>query len=287
MRVENSKLYTLNNFFTRTTFQDSYSKESSLYRILADRFVQNATDKTNGQIYQEIYSILSHSYRNEYFYKNTLLNKLLIGVHSVNTTTALTEMPIALSKADFVLINGKGVVYEIKTELDNLERLSNQILDYYKAFDHVAVVSYFGNLKAIENIINELQLPVGIYLLQQNCSLRTIKKPEKFSAYLDKSVLFQALRKNEYESILVSVYKSLPEVNDFVYYSKCKELFCDIPIDVLYPKFLKILKKRNKKNNAFLNLPYELRFLGYFMDINTKEYTNIDKFLSSTFGGDV
>lgn len=98
----------------------------------------------------EIYNILKTEYRNEYYYKNTLLNKLLLGVHSVNTTTALTEIPIAKSKADFVLINGKAVVYEIKTELDNLERLESQINDYFKAFDHVAVVTYNENVTAIQ-----------------------------------------------------------------------------------------------------------------------------------------
>ena len=35
------------------------------------------------------------------------------GIHSVNTTTALTEIPIAKSKADFVLINGKAVVLSL------------------------------------------------------------------------------------------------------------------------------------------------------------------------------
>lgn len=74
-------------------------------------------------------------YRNEYYYKNTLLNKLLIGKHSVNTTSALTEVNINKSKADFVLINGKAVVYEIKTELDNLDRLECQIMDYYTRFE--------------------------------------------------------------------------------------------------------------------------------------------------------
>ena len=88
--------------------------------------------------------------RNEYYYKITLLNKLLLGIHSVNTTTALTEFPIAKSKADFVLINGKAVVYEIKTELDNLERLESQISDYYKAFDHVAVVTCIENVENVK-----------------------------------------------------------------------------------------------------------------------------------------
>lgn len=50
---------------------------------------------------------MNKNHRNEYFYKNTLLNKLLLGVHKPTTTVALTEIPIAKSKADFVLINGK------------------------------------------------------------------------------------------------------------------------------------------------------------------------------------
>lgn len=40
---------------------------------------------------------------------------------------ALTELPIGDSKADFIMINGRGVVYEIKTDLDNLNRLNSQL----------------------------------------------------------------------------------------------------------------------------------------------------------------
>ena len=32
------------------------------------------------------------------------------------------------------MITGRGVVYEIKTDLDNLIRLENQLKDYYKVF---------------------------------------------------------------------------------------------------------------------------------------------------------
>ena len=45
------------------------------------------------------------------------------------------------------MINGKGVVYEIKTELDNLERLNSQIEDYYKAFTNVVIVTYEENIE--------------------------------------------------------------------------------------------------------------------------------------------
>ena len=66
--------------------------------------------KTNGEIISRIYHYMGESYRNEYFYKNTLLNKLLLGVHKPTTTSALTEVPVGRSKADFILINGKAVV---------------------------------------------------------------------------------------------------------------------------------------------------------------------------------
>ena len=40
-------------------------------------------------------------YRNEYIYENTIINKLLLGKHSLNTTTALTQIPISKSKSGF------------------------------------------------------------------------------------------------------------------------------------------------------------------------------------------
>ena len=138
--MEKNKLNILNKFFSRNTFrhcyEDGYDK---VYGQVIRRYVDNGVGKTNLELVSEVYNVLKDEYRNEYYYKNTLLNKLLLGVHSINTTTALTEIPIAKSKADFVLINGKAVVYEIKTELDNFDRLESQISDYYKAFDHVAV----------------------------------------------------------------------------------------------------------------------------------------------------
>ena len=50
----------------------------------------------------------------------------MLGIHSLNTTSAIVELPIVDSIADFILFNGKAVVYEIKTELDSLERLEGQ-----------------------------------------------------------------------------------------------------------------------------------------------------------------
>ena len=111
------------------------------------RYLINSNDKTNKELISEIYQKLKKGYRNEYFYKNTLLNKLLFKNHDPYKTTALTEIPVGKSKADFIMINGEAIVCEIKTELDNFERLDSQLKDYYRAFDNVCVVVYKANLE--------------------------------------------------------------------------------------------------------------------------------------------
>lgn len=281
-----NKMNSLNRIFTRNMlrlFIDG--KENEVYSAVIRRYINNTEQKNNQQLISEIYSILKKNYRNEYFYKNTLLNKLLLGVHSVNTTTALTEVAIAKSKADFVLINGKAVVYEIKTELDNLERLNSQLEDYYKAFDHVAVVTYEKNLLQLQKILEFVDKPVGIYVLRRNGNLGMIREAGMYRESLDKEIIFKLLRKNEYEKI-IQKYGELPQVTQFKYYSACKEEFFKIPIEESYIEVLKVLKERMQiVKEEFVKVPYELRFLAYFMDLKIEDYQKLEYFLECKYEG--
>lgn len=285
--MEKNKLNILNKFFSHNTFRHCYEDgNDKIYGQVIKRYVDNSAEKTNLELVSEIYSVLEDKYRNEYYYKNTLLNKLLLGIHSVNTTTALTEFPIAKSKADFVLINGKAVVYEIKTELDNLERLESQISDYYKAFDHVAVVTCIENVENVKKKLDAMKRPVGLYVLQKKGTIKTIRRPEKYIDCLDAEVLYKILRKQEYEQIILKKYGYLPEVSAFKYYIECKKLFVEIPLEESYTLVLKLLKKRAKIIKAeYEQIPYELKFLAYFMGLREDDYKKIMKFLSEAYGG--
>ena len=285
--METNKMSNLNRFFTRNMLRHFIDrKEDRVYSSVVRRYIVDANEKNNGQLISEIYCELKKNYRNEYFYKNTLLNKLLLGVHSMNTTTALTEVSIAKSKADFILINGKAVVYEIKTELDNFDRLENQINDYYKAFDHVAVVTCKENLQVLKKKIEMIGKPVGIYILQKRGTITTIQKPQAYSVELDAEILFKILRKQEYEEILFNKYKHLPDVSEFKYYSECKKMFLEIPLEEAYLSVLKLLKKRSQIiKDEFSKIPYELKFLAYFMNLKSDDYKKITKFLNESYGG--
>ena len=114
-----SNNFVLNRLFTKQVINDLIQNNSNdIYVTIIQQYLNDYKSYSNKEILNKIYTYMSKNYRNEYFYQNTLLNKLLLGRHSIKTTTALTQIPIERSKADFVLINGKAVVYEIKTELD-------------------------------------------------------------------------------------------------------------------------------------------------------------------------
>ena len=286
--METNKMSNLNRIFTRSMLRHFINgKADNVYSSVIRRYTSDAGQKNNRELISEIYCELKYAYRNEYFYKNTLLNKLLLGVHSVNTTTALTEMAIAKSKADFILINGKAIVYEIKTELDNLERLSSQIDDYYKAFDHVAVVTYEKNLSQLQKVLESIDKPVGIYILRRNGKLGTIRKPQRYTSDLDREVIFKLLRKSEYEEIIAQRYGYLPEVTQFRYYSACKKMFLQIPVEESYLLVLRILKKRMQiEKEEFAKIPYELKFLAYFMELTYDDYQKLGVFLECQYGGE-
>lgn len=277
----------LTRVFTQNTLKDFINcpNDVSILSSIVKRYEISYNDETkNESVISEIYQYLGNSYRNEYFYKNTLLNKLIISAHRLNTTTALTEVPVAKSKADFIMINGKAVVYEIKTELDTFERLEAQISDYYKAFDHVCVVTSVTQAKELmEKFINS---PVGIYVLTEKNTIRRLKEPEKCDKYLDKDQIFKILNKPEYENIVKQINKSLPNVTPVNYYRECKKIACTLPIDELYKLFLIELKKRNKIDIIdFANIPYAIRFLVYFSKFREQQLEVLTEYLNKPFEG--
>lgn len=275
----------LNRIFTQSIFRNLLDNQYDMtYCTVVKRYLDNPQSKSNQELISEIYQVLKKQYRNEYFYKNTILNKLLLGRHSLRTTTALMEIPVAKSKADFILINGKAIVYEIKTELDTFERLDNQLIDYYKAFSRVCVVTSESNYEAVSKKLKNT--PVGICLLTSQNTLSTKKEPIEDVSKLDLSMMFKILRKKEYESIVKDYYGELPQVTQFNYYSACQKLFCDLDTGIAYRFLLRELKKRHKVDIIeYSNVPYELKCLIYFSKFRKTDYLQLNNFLKIKFGG--
>lgn len=233
----------LNRLFTKQVINDLIKNTyNHVYVSIMQQYLEEYNNCSNKKFLSDIYKYMSKHYRNEYFYQNTLLNKLLLGRHSIKTTTALSQVPIERSKADFILINGKAVVYEIKTELDTFDRLSTQLSDYYKAFNHVCVVTCEENLEKISEILKNTK--VGICILSKSNTLQFRKEAEQNNEHLNHRSLFKILRKYEFEQILQKYFGELPKATPAFYYEECYKMFKTIAIENVYKLFLMELKKK-------------------------------------------
>lgn len=279
--MESSEALALNRFFSQATLRQLAEEGASeAYLEAVARCVPGGAGKTHRECVRELYRCLESGYRNEYFYKNTLLNKLLLGTHSLRTATALSELPVGRSKADFVLINGRGVVYEIKTGMDNLERLGGQLRDYYKAFSYVVVVASESHLGALQRRLGNS--PVGICVLNKRSQLSVRKAPQEDGGGLDKTEMFKMLRKAEFEQILKRRFGALPDVSQFRYWRECKNMFESLPVGAAQAELLRVLKRRAMVDcGGFAKVPYEMRFLVYFSETRKEGWARMMDFLAS------
>lgn len=279
--MEKINTYMINKIFT-VPYIDKLVDENSVpdsFVKYIQRYVKN-DNVTYGKAISEIYHYMDSEYRNEYFFKNTILNQLLIKKHDIYNTAALTELPVGESKADFIMINGRGIVYEIKTDLDNLQRLESQIKDYYKVFSYVYVVVGKKQAKKVQEFLKEQR--VGIYELTESGNLIQRKKAYCNREDLSYEAMFQLLRKSEFEAILLKHYNRLPEVNNFQYYRECLKWIKEINILSLQKDVMQCLKGRTLlrvENKLEEKVPYELRFYAYFSKKYQSDYDELDSFL--------
>lgn len=270
----------ISRIFSRPILQNllTYGYDET-YRTVVARFFPHLDFMLNREVFTSVYRMLRFNYRNEYYYKNTIVNKILLGRHSLNTTTALSELPIAASKADLVMINGSGVVYEVKTALDSLERLGGQVRDYYKAFDKVCIVTSESHYDKLEELLADSS--VGISVLTEQATISPRKPACSDPSSLETDAMFRILRKQEYESILLKHYGWLPDVVPVRYYRECKAMFDQIEAYQAHEYMLAELRQRNQTDvNAFMSLvPYELKTLVYFSEFRNCDYDRLSSFL--------
>jgi len=234
-----------------------FFSESSVRSIMKDRDSSNSLIREfqslmsksglhfEGETYQDLfefaYKYLLQNYRNEYIYKNAIANRILLGIHSLNTSFMLQEFRVGSCKVDTVVLNGTSNAYEIKTELDSLERLSKQVDTYLKVFDMVHVITYPGHADKVRKVIPER---VGLLELVKGEHIKTLRKAISGKDSISTEVLFDSLRRSEYQAIVKEHYGFAPIVPNTKAYSVYKELFTKIEPAVAHDLAVVHLKKR-------------------------------------------
>lgn len=208
-------------------------------------FEQFGSDMPVGKYYDAIFKRLVREYRYEYIYKNAVAEKILLGIHNLNTSFMLTEFRADHCKADAVVLNGTSHVYEIKSEKDNFDRLDRQITAYRKIFDNISVITSEQLYEAVQEKIPQ---EIGIMVLSDS-GYKFRKKPYREPTSNRNNVvpvaIFNSLQRTEYLKIIKEIFHvSLAELPNTQIYKESKKYFENLPPEVAHDKMVEVLKLR-------------------------------------------
>jgi hypothetical protein len=129
--------------------------------------------------------------------------RILKKAHRCANTFVVDELGIknGLVRADIAVLNGQFIGYEIKTEKDTLERLTNQVLAYNEVFDKAFIVLSENHLNKALQIIPDWW---GVYLIEGQID----------------SLRFKCFRKAQ-----INKFKSALSIAQFLWKSEAIEVF--------------------------------------------------------------
>lgn len=260
--------------------QSAYIRQLKKYAHF-EAIQDNQRPKTLHGLIDYGYQLLVQNYRSEYVYKSTLLNDFILKNYSLDDTILLNEFRINDSIADVVLVNGTNKVFEIKTELDTLERFKSQVSDYYKSFSEVYLVTHFS---VYEKYLKLIDSRVGVIIYTEDHKLKEIRRAQNVSEYLDTNTMMATLRKPEYLALVKALVGFIPEATPVFLYKECLNILLQFTPKEVQFAYCKILKKRiseakniDIKENVFSNC---LNYSYYNQKINKKSYITLQNNLN-------
>lgn len=234
---------------------------------------------TPADVYEVCYKDLSRNYRFEYFFKNVVANKIVLGRHKLSTATLISEFRVGNNKADCVVLNGNSTCYEIKTDLDNFSRLNDQLNAYEKIFDKTfVVVAETHREYALKNINDS----VGLIVLTGRDTLSEVRSARIVRSKIDPEILIRSLRQPEYFSMACQIEEAPRGLSNTEVFSWCESVFLKADADLLRSIFCKTLKDTRRSSREFsLALPRTLLMASLSVKLSNVKKNNLMRVLNS------
>lgn len=209
-----------------------------------------------GALYDEAYTLLKTRRKSEYVYKNELIHELITyhraTLQPYQQYSVIPEFIAGKSKVDIAVFNGSSTAYEIKTGMDNLDRLATQIADYRKVFQRVHIITDERHL----NHIKKMMLPtIGLSIMDTNGILQLLQPAMDDFSDLDHAELFATLRTKELANMYSDLTGEELECPNMRIASICRPVFVALPIEEASAITLRILRLRKNRSRfeAFIN----------------------------------
>jgi|SRR5690554_1039617 len=265
-----NRLRDYSSLFLRSNVNSYLKGDTSKIDYKIDRYDTHWRNK-KGSTYLEyirfVYEVMQYNYRNEYFYKNELLNDWLIKELGQSNSKIFNEFKVGNSIADLVIFNGSSKAFEIKTELDTSKRLNSQLSDYQNIFNETYVVI---PKEQIDNFCN-LNYKIGIIAFNTEVNKFDLIRKARYQLNIDASSAMQILHTKEYKTIVKNYFGELPDMTSFTMYDKCFQLIKTIPNEKLNRLFIDEMKKRKIQNELSSRYYKELNQIFLSLNLNREK----------------
>lgn len=279
--VPNStQLSAVSRLFSSAVFREMGKRgRSALFSRLIGQSgidLSHAANRTVGNAFDAAFAVLRRSgLRDEYVYRAALTHNVLLGRHSLNTASMLTEFRAGRCKADLAILNGTGTVYEIKSERDSLARLENQIANYRKVFAKIYVIA--GSTH-VDDVLANVPSEVGVMSLVRWDRISILREAQDRPELVCPVTIFDSLRLAEAREILEALHISVPDVPNTQLHRAMRELFKDIAPADAHSLMVKTLKRtRNLASLSTLveNLPVSLQPAALSLKIRRSDHERL------------
>lgn len=257
-------LAAISNFFSSGVFHEMARKGESprLARLLRESSLLTHLSACSARVADAFEAGLAvlqiGRCRDEYVYRTALTHKVLMGTHSLNTASMLTEFRVGDCKADLAILNGTATVYEIKSERDSLSRLKRQVEAYKKVFARVYVIAGENHVDAVLQGTDE---DIGVMSLSHRLQISTVRTAELRTERVCPVAIFESLRVQEAKIVLRQLGVSVPDVPNTLIHSELRRCFASLAPDAVHRAMVSTLKRTRslaRLNQLIIRLPPSL-----------------------------
>ena len=217
-----------------SAFARSYSVldyQHNFKKILSSLIPKNDfSNFTKEELHSTINYILTNRFKGE-----SGLKAKLVAMFVEKDVTAAFEIRVNKSRVDFLTVNGDTKSYEIKSGIDNLNKLAKQVSDYERVFEFNYIVI---DEKHLQGAVELIPYRFGILVLEKGKLVQ--KRKSERNCCLEPEMQLQLFTKKEITQQFKGVDNTIAELT---------KLFTAAEIN---ESFKMMLKKRYEKRWQFL-----------------------------------
>jgi hypothetical protein len=219
---------------------------------------------TLSEFLEAIYAMLESNYRCEYVFKNALLDQGPATSLIAPRFAVYSELPVAhfTGRVDMLFCENTTMSFEIKSDIDDLDRLEDQIAMNQRLFDLNYVVCSRATLQAVRRIVRGSR--VGVFVFDK-AGFALALRAKSNAAFVDPDAIFGTIRHAERIEILRGGHRE-PDALAAERFDATREAFGLLSPSQAHDGLVQTLRNRPKlANNGYIfqELPRSMKHLFF------------------------